>query len=147
MLRVVYKAVDLATGRLSEWHEDRGYVEIRVARGTVASQFVASLNETLRDFLSKAEWYQIWEGEIISANHPKSPLRVTFELSRLQPSPIVHILERKGEVILPVRPTATAEQLAGQINPSIEEFLAGGQWFQHWHGEIVTMESPGSAAA
>jgi hypothetical protein len=147
MLRVVYTAADLEPGTLSDWHEDRGLVEIRIARGTEATDFVPSLNETLKDFLAKSQWFQLWEGEILSANHPKSPLRVTFELSRLQPSPIVHIREYKGEVVLPVRPTATAEQLVDAINPPIEEFLAGAQWFQLWRGEIVTMDSPGSAAA
>lgn len=147
MLRVVYQAADLKPGLLSDWHEDRGLVEIRVARGTKAGEFVPSLNATLRDFLSRAEWYQIWEGEILSANHPKSPLRVTFEVSSMRPAPIVHIREYKGEVVMPVSPTATAERFVQTLNPSIEEFLAGGQWFQYWHGEIVTMDSPGSAAA
>jgi hypothetical protein len=147
MLRVVYQAADLEPGTLSDWYEDRGLVEIRVARGTRAPQFVPSLNETLRDFLSQAEWYQLWEGEIISANHPQSPLRVTFEVSRMRPAPIVHIREYKGEVIMPVSPTATVEQFVQTLNPSLEEFLAGGQWFQVWRGEIVTMDSPGSAAA
>jgi hypothetical protein len=35
----------------------------------------------------------------------------------------------------------------GTLNRSIEEFLAGGQWFQLWHGEIVTMDSPEANAA
>ncbi|MGW5197299.1 hypothetical protein [Streptomyces spiralis] len=147
MLRVVYKATDLAPGTISDWYEDRGYVEIRIARGTEAAEFVPSLNETLRDFLSQAEWFQLWDGEIISVNHPRSPLRVSFELSKLTPAPIVHIREYKGEVVLFVRSSATAEQFVNSINPPLEEFLAGGQWFQLWRGEIVTMDSAGSAAA
>lgn len=147
MLRVVYQAADLKPGTLSDWHESRGLVEISVARGAAAREFIPSLNNTLREFLANAEWYQLWEGEIISANHPRSPLRVRFEVARIVPSPIVHIREYKGEVVLHVAPTASVEQLVQHLNPSIEEFLAGGQWFQLWRGEIVTMDSPEYLAA
>jgi hypothetical protein len=147
MLRVVYIADDLEPGTLSDWHEERGLLEFRIARGTTAAEFVPSLDATAKDFLSKGHWFQLWEGEIISANHPQSPLSATFELSRLKPAPIVHVCEYKGEAIVYVAPWATVEQFAGQLNRSVEEFLAGGQWFQYWRGEIVTMDSPGSAAA
>lgn len=147
MLRVVYQAADLPAGILSDWREGRGFVEIRVARAAEANDFIPSLNATLRDFLAHAEWYQLWEGEVISASHPQSPLRVTFELARINPCPTAYIREDRGEVIMRVSPTASIEQIVHTLNPAIEEFLAGGQWFQLWHGEIVTMDSPGSAAA
>lgn len=147
MLRVVYQAADLQAGIMSDWRESRGLVEIRVARQAKAREFIPSLNETLRDFLRTAEWFQLWDGEIISADHPQSPLRVTFETTRIAPSPVAYIREDKGEVIIRVSPTATVEQLVQRLNPSIEEFLAGGQWFQLWHGEVVTMDSPDSRAA
>lgn len=147
MLRVTYQAADPGLGRLSDWREERGLVEIRVARGTEARQFIPSLNATLRDFMSKAQWYQLWDGEIISAASPENPMCVTFEVSRLRPAPLVEIREHKGHVALHVSPTAKVEEIVQALNPSIEEFLAGGQWFQVWHGEIVTMESPGIAAA
>lgn len=148
MLRVVYQATDLSAGTLSDWTEDRGLVQIRVNRGATPAEFIPSLNRTLADFLANANWYQLWEGEIVSINSPGSPLRVTYELSRLKPSPVVNIREHKGHVALHVSPTATAEEFVRLLNPSIEEFLAGGQWFQLWNGEIVTMDSPpGTIAA
>lgn len=143
MLRSVYRAADdLIDGKLSDWREARGLVEISVARHAKPHEFIPSLNRTLADFLSQAEWYQIWEGEVISAKSPDSPLRCTFELSRLRPAPLLDIREDKGLVALHISPAATVEELVNIINPSNAEFLAGGQWFQVWKGEIVTMDSP-----
>ncbi|MGW0904924.1 hypothetical protein [Streptomyces sp. NPDC002853] len=143
MLRVVYRATDdLAGGAFSDWREDRGLVEISVARRASPRQFIPSLNRTLADFLSQAEWYQIWEGEVISAKSPGSPLSCTFELSRLRPAPLLDIREDKGLVALHISPLASVDVLVNAINPAIEEFLAGGCWFQLWRGEIVTMDSP-----
>lgn len=147
MLRVVYRPAILRQGLLTDWYEDRGYLEFRVAAGTKAREFIPSLNATLRDFMKNAQWYQIWEGEIISADHPKSPLRCTYEVSPFHPAPLVDIRERKGNVTLRLPASATIEEIVQVLNPSIEEFLAGGQWFQLWHGEIVTMDSPDSMAA
>lgn len=147
MLRSVYRAADdLTDGKLSDWREDRGLVEISVARHATPSEFIPSLNDTLRDFLSQAEWYQIWEGEVISAKSPNSPLRCTFELSRLRPAPLLDIREDKGLVALHICPAATVEQFVNAINPANAEFLAGGCWFQLWRGEIVTMDSPETIA-
>lgn len=147
MLRVVYQAADLAPGVLSDWREDRGLVEIRVARGLEPVDFIPSLNETLLDFVNTAQWYQLWEGEVVSAASPKSPLRVTFELSSPSLEAPVEIREHKGHVALLVHPVTSTGMFLGTLNRSIEEFLAGGQWFQLWHGEIVTMDSPEADAA
>lgn len=147
MLRVVYKVADLKPGTVSDWREDRGLVQIRITTGATPQDFVPSLNATLADFLANANWYQLWQGEVVSINSPGSPLRVTFELSQLRPAPLVDIRERKGLVTLHVSPRATAEQFAQALNPSIEQFLDAGQWFQLWNGEIITMDSPGSIAA
>ncbi|KAB1979274.1 hypothetical protein [Streptomyces triticiradicis] len=147
MLRVVYHPANLEAGRLSDWYEDRGFVEFRVARDTKASQFIPSLNETLRNFLTHGHWYQVWEGEVVSADHPSSPIRVTFEPSPFHPAPPVDLREHKGHVAVYLAPTATIEEIAPILNASVEEVLDGGQWFQLWHGEIVTMDSPDSMAA
>jgi hypothetical protein len=147
MLRVVYKTADLAPGILSDWREDRGFVEIRIARGLEPVDFIPSLNETLLDFVTTAQWFQIWEGEVVSAASPLSPLRVTFELSPLKLEAPVEIREHKGYVALLVHPLTSTGMFIGTLNRSIEEFLAGGQWFQLWHGEIVTMDSPEANAA
>lgn len=143
MLRVVYQVADLKPGVMSDWHEERGLVEIRIARGARPAEFIESLNTTLRDFLATAEWYQLWRGEVISIDSPGSPLRVTFELSRIRPAPPVDIVEDKGLVILHVSRTTSLGEFVEALNPSIETFLDGGQWFQLWKGEIVTMDSPG----
>jgi len=147
MLRVVYKTADLAPGILSDWREGRGLVEIRIARGLEPAAFIPSLNETLLDFVNTAQWYQIWEGEVVSAASPQSPLRVTFELSSPELEAPVEIREHKGHVALLVHPLTSTGMFIGTLNRSIEEFLAGGQWFQLWHGEIVTMDSPEANAA
>ncbi|MET9550601.1 hypothetical protein ABZY36_35650 [Streptomyces sp. NPDC006627] len=147
MLRSVYKAADLPDGKLSDWREDRGLVEISVARHAKPRDFIPSLNHTLADFLAQAEWYQVWGGEVVSAKSPDSPLRCTFELSRLRPAPLLHIREHKGLVELHISPHATVEQFVEALNPSNARFLAGGRWFQAWRGEIVTMDSPETLAA
>ena len=147
MLRVVYQAADLNPGELSDWYEDRGFVRIRVARGTRAHEFIPSLNETVNDFLANSQWFQLWEGEIVSARHPENPVSAVFATSPFRPAPLVELREHKGLVTLYVSPTATIDEIAPILNTSIEELLAGGQWFQLWRGEIVTIDSPGSMAA
>jgi hypothetical protein len=148
MLRVVYQAATLKAGQLSDWSESRGLLTIYVAQGVPAKDFIPSLNDTLRECLSRAHWYQIWDdGEIISVSHPESPLRCTYAVSPFEQALPVDIREHKGHVALYVPPMATIEEIAPTLNTSIEEFLAGGRWFQLWHGEIITVDSPGSAAA
>jgi len=147
MLRVVYKLEDLPAGTDTDWREDRGLVEVLIAKGLEPAEFIPSLNETLLDFVNTAQWFQIWEGEVISASSPSSPLRVTFELSSPQLEAPVEIREHKGLVSLHVHPRTSTAMFLGTLNRSIEEFLAGGQWFQLWRGEIVTMDSPEANAA
>lgn len=148
MLSVVYTAVDFDTGQLSDWRESRGLLEFQIARGVQAREFIPALNDTIVEALAAAHWYQIWDdGEVISVAHPDCPLRCTYEVSPFTPAPPVDIREHKGHVALYVPPTATIEDIAPTLNTSIEEFLAGGRWFQLWNGEIITIDSPGSAAA
>lgn len=150
MLRVVYRADYLDPGKLSDWHEERGLIEISVARGTGARQFIPSLNAALRDCVKNTQWYQVWEGEVVSPDHPENPISVTFAVSPFKPAPPVNFVdfrEHKGDVDVYVSPAATIEDIAPALNRSVEECLAGGRWFQLWHGEIVTIDSPGSMAA
>lgn len=148
MLRVVYTPVDLPAGVLSDWSESRGLLNFEVARGVEACDFIPSLNATIRECLSQAHWFQIWDdGEVVSVSHPECPLRCTYEVSPFTPAPPVDIREHKGHVALYVPGTATIDDMAPTLNTSIEEFLAGGRWFQLWHGEIITIDSPGRAAA
>lgn len=147
MLRVIYAVADPGQGGTTSWREDRGLVEICVAPGTRAPQYTRSLNETLQDFLANSRWYQIWNGEIRSADSPGSPLRVEFEPGIRPLDQPVEIRESRGRVVIRVDQRTTPEQFVHALNPAIEEFLAGGRWFQLWQGEIVTMDSPEFMAA
>ena len=149
MLRVVYQAAtDLEPPQLVKITETRGRVSIKIREGTTADQYLAPLNAALKRFVDQCGWFQIWRGQIISASSPESPLTVQYEpddaVDRIQG---VHIREHRGVVRLHVCPDLTAEELTRAVNPPIELFLAGGQWFQFWQGEIVTMDSPDSRAA
>ncbi|MFH9579045.1 hypothetical protein ACH4MO_13740 [Streptomyces globisporus] len=145
MLRAVYEAADLEPGVISNWREERGLLQISVARHATPQQFTRSLNRTLADVLGGAHWYQVWRGEVISVASPACPLRVHFQISEFNPAPLVEIRERKGLVSVHVSPTATADEFAHALNPALEELLAGGQWFQLWQGEILTATSPEAA--
>ncbi|MFE3487515.1 hypothetical protein [Streptomyces griseus] len=138
MLRAVYQAADLEPGVISNWREDRGLLQIDVARNATPQQYTRSLNRTLVDVLDQAHWYQVWRGEVISVASPANPLRVQFQISDFNPAPLVEIRERKGLVTVHVSPTATADEFTRALNPALEELLAGGQWFQLWQGEIIT---------
>lgn len=142
MLRAVYETADLDAGVISQWREDRGLLAITVARHATPQQFTRSLNATLAEVLAGAHWYQVWKGEVVSIASPASPLRVHFQTSDFDPAPLVDIRERKGLVTVHVSPTAEAHEFVHALNPALEELLAGGQWFQLWQGEIVTMTSP-----
>lgn len=141
MLRVMYEvADDLAPGVIVDCYQGRGVVRIRVDRHATPEQFTRDLNRITEEVL--ANWFQLWRGEIVSIASPGSPLRVVYQVSEFSPAPLVEIRERKGAVVLSVAPTASVEEFVQALNPSLEELLAGGQWFQQWEGEIVTMESP-----
>lgn len=149
MLRVEYEATpDLAPGRLVDIAETRGRVGIKLRQGATADEYVPPLNAELARFVRKCSWFQIWRGQIISADSPESPLTVQYladpEVDLLA---CVQIREHKGVVRLHVCPDVRSEDLVRALNPAIENFLRGGQWFQVWEGEIVTMDEPGSQAA
>ena len=87
-------------------------------------------------------------GRIISANSPDGPLTVQYVTDPdVDWRTCVQIRECGGIVRLHVCPDASAEHFVRALNPSIERLLAGGQWFQLWQGEIVTMDSPEASAA
>ncbi|MHC3450856.1 hypothetical protein [Streptomyces prasinus] len=149
MLRVVYQAAtNLEAGRLVDVVETRGQVTVRLRRGTRASDFITPLNEALAGLISRGTWFQIWRGQIVSAGTPDSPLLVQYEADpEVDLLACVHIRERRGMVRFHVSPDVRAEDLTRAVNPALRALLAGGQWFQLWQGEIVTMEGPGAQAA
>lgn len=143
MLRVVYEATELGSDRPAAIKESRGRVDVSLRKGATAGECIPTLNEELREFVGQCGWFQIWRGQIISAYSPDSPLTVQYEADRAVGRRLgVQIREHRGVVRLHVYPDLRAEDLVRALNPAIERFLAGGQWFQLWEGEIVTMESP-----
>ncbi|MFB7736256.1 hypothetical protein ACFC08_18085 [Streptomyces sp. NPDC056112] len=149
MLRVVYEATNnLNPGQLAAIDETRGRVTFKIREGAMADDYLQPLNVELRRFVDRRSWFQIWRGQVISANSPNSPLTVQYEADPdVDLTTCVQIREDRGIVRFHVYPGAPAELLVKVMNPAMERFLAGGQWFQYWEGEIVTMDSPGSAAA
>ncbi|MFE2832267.1 hypothetical protein ACFXI6_14635 [Streptomyces mirabilis] len=149
MLRVVYEATrDLDSGRTVEIRESRGYISVKINPDVPADQYTEALNAALKVFLANCSWFQIWRGRIISANSPGSPLTVEYEVDdKIDRIRCVEVRESRGLVKVHVASSATTEEFVRALNPASERFLAGGQWFQLWHGEIVTMESPDSRAA
>lgn len=149
MLRVVFvPTTDLNPGRFVDVKETRGRVTIKLRAGSSADQYIDPINEEMRTFVAKCSWFQIWRGQIISADSPDSPLTVQYEADPMVSyAQGVQIREHRGVVRLHVCPELLAEDLVRVLNPAVEQFLAGGQWFQCWEGEIITMDSPGSSAA
>jgi len=146
MLRVVYEAAELGPDRFAAIQESRGRVDITLRKGATAHDYLPHLNRELKDFVGRCGWFQIWRGQIISADSPESPLTVQYEADSAVDRRVgVQIREHRGVVRLHVCPDLPAEELVRALNPAIEQFLAGGQWFQLWEGEIVTMDSPDNA--
>lgn len=149
MLRVEYRASPhLRLGHLVEIAESRGRIAISIQENAGVKDYTSALNAALERFLASCSWFQIWRGRIISANSPDSPLTVIYQPDdHISLPKCVEIRESCGLVKIHVSSLATADQFVRAINPSIERVLAGGQWFQLWQGEIITMDSPEASAA
>lgn len=149
MLRVVYEAVqDLGPDQAVELREAHGTLRVRIREGTPASDFLPPLNAAFERLLAQCSWFQLWRGHILSADSPEHPLSVRFlEDPAVDLRTCVQIREHCGEVRVHVLPRTPAELFVRAINPAVEQFLAGGQWFQLWQGEIVTMDPPHRDAA
>lgn len=149
MLCVEYEASpDLAPGETVEIRETRGRLRVRVDRDAPIDQCAEALNDALKEFLADCGWFQIWRGRIISADSPESPLTVQYVVDpKLDWRKVIELRESCGLVQIHVASTATVTDFVSVINPAIEDFLAGGQWFQLWEGEIITMDSPDARAA
>lgn len=149
MLRVVYEATPhIRLGQLVETQESRGRVSVKIQEGADVDAYTTALNHALKRFLADCNWFQIWRGRIISASSPESPLTVTYQADdQIDLRKCVEVRESCGLVVVHVARAATVDQFVRAINPSTEAFLAGGQWFQLWQGEIITMDSPEADAA
>ena len=149
MLRVVYETTPhLRLGQLVDIQESRGRIDVRIQQNASVDAYTAALNSAVRRFLADCSWFQIWRGRVISANSPESPLTVTYQADdQIDLRKCVEVRESCGLVVVHVASEAKADQFVGAMNPATERFLAGGQWFQLWQGEIITMDSPEASAA
>lgn len=70
-------------------------------------------------------------------------LRVTYELSNeLRPEAPIRVSEGRGWVHYELHNGVFVPEGAAALNSCSEQFLAGGQWFQLWRGDIISMTSP-----
>lgn len=149
MLRVVYEATrDLEPGRIVDIRETRGHISLKVHRDATAELYTKALNAALKTFLADCGWFQIWRGRIICADSPERPLTVEYEADdKIDRFKCIEIRESCGLVKVHVSSRATTQEFVRALNPATERFLAGGQWFQLWHGEIITIDSPPDSRA
>ncbi|MFD5798795.1 hypothetical protein ACFWIO_35730 [Streptomyces diastatochromogenes] len=142
MLQVTYEAVDdLGPGRLAWIDEDRGKIHIKVDGLAPLPKVIAQLNVEMALFLARADWYQLWDDEILSRHTPGRPIRAEFTLVP-HPGPGVGIAEDRGVVRIYVADCMTTTEFAASMNPAVQDFLDGGCWFQLYAGEIID-HSPG----
>lgn len=70
-------------------------------------------------------------------------LSVRYVLEDIEPDmPPVIMTEKRGVITCRVSRRLSLEEALALIEDATTELLAGGQWFQLWRGEIISMESP-----
>lgn len=70
-------------------------------------------------------------------------LRVTYEISdSLSEDAPIRITEGRGWVNYELHGGIFIPEGVAALNSAAETFLAGGQWFQLWRGDVVSMQSP-----
>jgi hypothetical protein len=137
MLHVTYEAVeDLAPGRLARILEDRGRIQVLLDKSAALEDVVRQLNIEIDNLMSSANWFQLWEDEIVGRTTPDAPLRIEYLLHRLVPDTAI-VLEDKGCIRVHIDPVLDTEAFAAAMNPVTKQHLAGGQWFQMYAGEII----------
>lgn len=140
MLHVTYEAVgDLPPGTMADIEEDRGRIRVRLDRDAPLVDVVQQLNVEVEQFLARSNWFQLWGREIVCRDSPGSSLRVVYRIDSRAPSLDVGMGEKKGLVTVYIPPALDTKRFAAAMNPAVEEFLAGGQWFQMYAGEIIDM--------
>lgn len=137
MLHVTYEAADdLEPGRVATIEEDRGELLIRLDKTQPLKRVIRQLNMEWAQFLSRADWFQLWHDEIISRHTPDRPLRVEFTLVPGFSNSLA-IGEGRGLVPVYVSAGMTTAQFAASMNPAVQDFLDRGCWFQLFAGEII----------
>lgn len=81
-------------------------------------------------------------------------LSVRYELDDLDPDKPaldpdipVEVSERRGEVVYRLYRGMFVPEGVAALNSATAAILAGGQWFQLWRGDIVSMRSPETKGA
>lgn len=69
-------------------------------------------------------------------------LSVHYLLDDLDPEMPVEVSERRGEVVFRLCRGLFMPEGVAALNAATTAVLAGGQWFQLWRGDIVSMSSP-----
>lgn len=70
-------------------------------------------------------------------------LRVVYELDPNHDREIaISVEENRGVLKCKLSPQLFEPEAVAALNATAEAILAGEQWFQIWHGEIVSMASP-----
>jgi hypothetical protein len=141
VLNVTYEAVeDLAPGRLTRISEARGTITVELDKSAPLVDVLRQLNTEMKQFLARADWYQLWGQEIASRHNPKAPVRLEFIFLPGAPNG-VGIAEDLGTVHVYVEPEQDVEQFVAALNPAVQDFLDGGCWFQLYAGEIIDRTS------
>lgn len=70
-LSVIFSIHDLDPGDYVEIQESKGLVDIRVERSASVDQFVKAANPAIEKFLAGAQWFQLWQGEIVDMDSPE----------------------------------------------------------------------------
>lgn len=72
-------------------------------------------------------------------------LQVTFALEDdLAEDAPIRVIEGRGWVHYELCRGLFVPEGVAALNTAAKQVLAGGQWFQLWRGDIVSMQSPGS---
>lgn len=137
MLHVTYEArSDLEPGRIARISEDRGSLRIDLDITEPLTRVVRQLNIEMTDFLARADWFQLYGGEILSRHTPLTPLRVIHTLHpRLEQ--VAFIAEGRAMARIYADPAMSVPQFAAAANEAMCELLNGGCWFQLYAGEII----------
>jgi hypothetical protein len=70
-------------------------------------------------------------------------INVQFELADDLPiDRDIDIQEGRGSVVFRIGEHLTPEQIIAALNEGTAAILAGGHWFQEWHGDIIRAIDP-----
>lgn len=149
MLRIVYEATtEVGRRQVVNIHEARGRLTVQVHQEASADEAARALTREVAKLLARCNWFQIWRGRVLCADSPGSSLAVKYEADDLvDRMKVVEIRESRGLVTFHLARSASAPVFTLALTRALECFLAGGQWFQLWEGEIVTMDSPPTGLA